>query len=211
MSFSEQRKMMSAQTRRSVLSPFEQEYLGKEDFDYSDKAVENLVDRICAKKCLFAFKVPLKRDFYTAKDHALNCLEVVNISPRKVKDWISNCIKCMDCILLVYMRDVLKEAVPPQREGRPRERELYDKYEEKDGDLEIIGICFNSVYQVRSSLEHVHEVGDGGNRYIKELSGKKKMSYYELSVKQVEKALGVIVPLYRTAFPACCMFANEQL
>jgi hypothetical protein len=94
--------------------------------------------------------------------------------------------------------------VPVGPSGKVRERDVYDKYEQRGGDLARVGTCFHSVYQKRSELEHVQVVTEDGQRRIREISGKKKLAVYGFAVQQITKALDVMVPLYKAAFPGCC-------
>ena len=204
MSFSAQRGKLVEQTLRPVLSPYEVAYLSAAELGDTDTSIERLVDRIRKSACLFAFREPLGTEFYAARDYALNCLEIQMIQPRRVKDWISDCLKCMDCVLLVYVRDVLHDTVPVGASGKVRERDVYSRCEQRGGDLARVGICFHNVYQKRSELEHVQVVTEDGQRRIREISGKKKLQAHGFAVQQLTKALDVMIPLYRPAFPSAC-------
>ena len=210
MSFTAQRQKILEQTQRQVLSPYEMAYLSAADLGDTDAAVERLVDRIRQSACLFAFREPLGSEFFAARDYALNCLEICTIQPRRVKEWISDCLKCMDCVLLVYVRDVLRDAVPVGANGQVRERDVYSRYEQRGGDLALVGICFHNVYQKRSELEHVQVVTEDGQRRIREMSGKKKLQSHGFAVQQLAKALEVMIPLYKTAFPSACASGTPE-
>lgn len=204
MSFSTQRQKLIEQTARPVLNAFETAYLVEAKAEDHDTAVERLVDHIRSTACCFTFKDPLGTEFYVAKDHALNCLEIRIVPARRVKEWINDCLKCMDCILLVYMRDVLCDPIPPGASGQIKERDVYDKYEQRGDNLARVGACFHAVYQKRSELEHVQFVSQDGQRHIRELNSRKRMLIHEFVVEQLRTALDVMVPLYRTAFPESC-------
>jgi len=204
MSFSAQRQKMLDQAVRPILSTFEENYLVAAKTEDHDTAVERLVDHIRNVSCLFAFKNPLGTEFYVAKDHALNCLEIRIVPARRVKEWVNDCLKCMDCILLVYMRDILHDKIPPGVSGQIKERDVYDKYELRGADLARVGACFHAVYQKRSALEHVQFVSQDGQRHIREMNSKKRLQIHEFVVEQLKTALDVMIPLYRTAFPESC-------
>jgi hypothetical protein len=173
-----------------------------------DHAVELLVDEIRTQLCQFRFKQPLGQDFETARDHAINCLETNEIMARKIHHWISDCIKCMDVILLVYMRDVLNTPIPKTKQ-HAKERDVYDCYEQhQDGDLVTVGGRMNAVYQKRSDpFEHSQVVTKNGRREIKRTTNKQKIEAYGLVRDFVRDSLDIMVPRYRAAFPAHCTVA----
>lgn len=147
---------------------------------------------------------------YEARDHALECLSVTNIIPRKVWHWIGNCLKCTDCILLVYIREVLSETVETRPDGKIRERDVYLKCEALGSKLGVVGKKCGDVYNKRNQLEHVQIVNEGGQRQIRKVPNKKKIKAYEFTISAMAEVFHVMIPLYRAAFPEACTDAQAQ-
>ena len=170
-----------------------------------DRCIEELVDSIRDCECMFAFKEPLRSGFYGIKGHARNCLEIpFPITPRKIGDWLTNCIKCYDCILLVYLQDVLGEY--PKNSGPiTGERDVYYAYEAlPDEELKEVGELHNYIYQIRNKLTHVQKETKSGRRELCEISNKKKKQYFYTVFKMLRKSSETMVNKYRSKFPEHC-------
>ena len=171
-----------------------------------DHAVELLVDDLRRVLSNFRFKEPLSDEFETARDAALNCLENHNPLPRKVKHWVNDCLKCTDCILLVYIRDVLGQAIPIAIDKKwAHERDVYNGYLAlQDADLRKVGAIHSRIYSLRSNLDHVQIVNEGGHRSIRKVSNKELSGKYNLIRRDIKDSLDIIITLYRKAFPQHC-------
>jgi hypothetical protein len=205
MSFTEQKKKYGKMSHAAGLSTFDRVYLEDSKGLDEEVVVELLVDEIRKAACKFKFKEPLGAEFAEARDHALNCLEMGDPPPRKVHHWVSDCMKCVDCILLVYLRDILQRAVKSQ--GRwPKERDVYDAYEAiDDEELKRVGARCNAVYQTRSNpLEHHQVVTQDGKREIRRLSARRLIDTYEFVRGFIREGMDIMVPRYRDAFPSQC-------
>ena len=113
-----------------------------------DEVIEELINCIVQKQCMFHFKAPLGEDFYQAKNSALNALECLtmenyngkhNIMPRKIGDWIRHVLKCLDRLLVIYLYDIIEKKIDGQYYNHLKEREIYRTFENLEGDLKIIG------------------------------------------------------------------------
>jgi len=172
-----------------------------------DHAVEKLIDEIREVACLFRFKEPLGPHFDTAADHALNCLDATSDwLPRRVNNWIRDCLKCCDCLCLVFLQDVLKMKVTPRSSDSCYERDVYQTYlEHEDTDVRRIGSSLDQVYELcRNPLEH-SQVERNGRREIKKVGNKELRKKYTLSRELFSAALDQLVPGYCEGFPDCCV------
>lgn len=211
MNFSDQQSKYGTLADAGGLTRREKQYLENPPPKLDEnRAVELLVDAIRECECFFQFRQPLGTEFYVAKDHALNCLEHgTRVSPRKVRNWIGDCIKCVDVILLVYLRDVLNGAVPKNR--TIKERDVYDGYEElSDPEFKKVAARMNAIYQTRNKLEHNHfQVGE--TRKIKKITSKETTRLYKFVRGYFKEVLGIMVSRYHDQFPTFCIDANDKL
>jgi hypothetical protein len=116
----------------------------------------------------------------------------------------------MDVLVLVYLRDVLRETITG-RTAKPKERDVYDHCQ-KMGDAEMyqIGIKLEAVYQQRSDpLVHLQIVNDNNERHIRQISRKQKLRIYNVCRGYVREALDILVRRYRSSFPEHCTDKNE--
>lgn len=209
MNFTLQRDKYRELDRAAGLSPLEKAFLAspQESSFKEDEAVETLVDDITSQSCRFRFRKPLAGEFDEARDHALNCLEMGEPHPRRVRHWVGDCLKCMDCLLLVYLRDVLKQAVVVRigrRPGQVAERDLYLTYKTMpDDDLQKVGKLFNGLYDERNGLEH-QVINAAGRAEIRPVPHSRLRQTYQSARDKVKASLGVMVPRYRKAFPREC-------
>jgi hypothetical protein len=172
-----------------------------------DHAVETLVDEIREVSCLFRFKLPLGQSFCVAADHAMNCFDASSdLLPRKMNNWIRDCLKCCDCICLVYWQDVLKRTVSVRSSGSCYERDVYDSYMKHDSEeIRSVGASLDKVYELcRNPLEHT-QVMRNGRREIKKIGSKELYKKHNLSREMFRLALDKLVPRYRKAFPESCL------
>lgn len=209
MSYSDERKKYTVLGESSGILKFELAFL-KQKSTVSineDHAVELLVDELRRVLSKFHFKEPLGDEFDVAKEAALSCLDMRNPLPRQVRYWIDDCLKCIDCILLVYMRDILKQSVPiPKGEKWAKERDVYNAYQSSaEDDLKKIGTICNQVYKIRSDLSHYQVVTVDGKRMIRSKSGKLLLKIFRFTRDRIKEPLDLVVPRYRKAFPQHCI------
>lgn len=212
MSYSESKKKYGNLKPASGVRDFEKLYLENplrisidEDF-----AVELLVDEIRECFCYFAFKDSLKNNFHEAKERAVNCLELGDVVPRRVHNWVEDCLKCVDVLILVYLVDVLKVKVSGKGDSA-KERDVYSFCEQlSDEQMAVLAEKMHSVYQTRSHLLHRQVVENDGQRVIEKLSNKQRLSAYEFAKGCIREALNVLVPKYRSAFPEHCTNEGQQ-
>lgn len=213
MSYSDQKGKYDGLPASSGPSVIDLQYLRKQAVQPvidEDHAVEILIDQIRGTPCGFLFKRPLGADFATARDHAMNCLELGNPPlPRRVRNWINDFLKCTDCILLVYLQNVIGKKVP--RNGKwPKERDLYDMYESlPDESLKRVGVVHNAIYQTRSEyFEHYLKHDPTTGRINIRRSGDAFVANkYEFVRSYFSESMGTMVSVYRTRFPDCCIVA----
>lgn len=205
MSYSDQREKYADLGQTNGISKLELAFLKQESTISinEDHAVELLVDELRRVLSKFRFKEPLGDAFEAARDAALNCLENRNPLPRRVKHWVSDCLKCTDCILLVYIRDVLKQAIPIAEEKKwAQERDVYNAYLAlKDPNLRKVGAIHGRIYGVRSRMDHVQIVNEKGRRCIQRVSNKELNEKYNVVCKDFKESLDIIVDRYREAYP----------
>ena len=162
MSFSKQKNYVNS-IEKNVITTFERDYFNYEKISNEDEVIEELIDYIIHNQCMFHFKVPLGEDFYPAKNSALNALDCLvmknyngkhNIIPRKIGDWIRHVLKCLDRLLIIYLYDIKKKNLDGQYFNHLKERDIYNTFENLEGDLKIIGEKCGYIYTTRSNLEH---------------------------------------------------------
>ena len=179
-----------------------------------DHAVEALVDEIREVACLFRFKQPLGQNFDTAADHAQNCLDTSSdFHPSKENNWIRDCLKCCDCICLVYWQDVLKQEVTRRTQANKScyERDVYHSYMAHEStEVRAIGASLDRVYELcRNPLEHT-QVERNGRREIKKVGDKECRKKHNLSREMVGEALDRLVPRFREEFQGSCTDLGEE-
>ena len=176
-----------------------------------DSAVELLIYEIRSICCNFLFKIPLGKNYEVARNHALLCLEIKTVNhPRYVKPWLSECLKCIDVLLIVYINDVLSENVKFY-DRKLKETDVYKHLAySKNEKLKQIGNKLNVVYQERNFLEHRQIVDDKGKRQIKKISNSRIMKKYKFVREYIQESLDILVPLYRKAFPTACIDENSK-
>lgn len=171
-----------------------------------DHAVELLIDHVRKTACKFRFKKSLGQSFVTARDHAMNCLDLGDPPlPRKVRNWINDFLKCTDCILLVYLQEVLEKKIT--RKGHwLKERDLYDAYEALPEEaLKRVGAIHAAVYQVRSAhFEHYLKADDNGRIVIRQAGQSIINGKYEFVRNYFAESMGIMVSVYRERYPEHC-------
>lgn len=207
MSFSDERKKYFKLGDAAGFSLIEKEFfaaLEKAPIN-EDHAVEILVDRIRSMLCNFRFKKPLNDAFDIANNHALNCIELGYYpSHTKYLHWINDCLKCTDCILFIYMRDIVKQEISGGPEG-PRERDIYNSYEQREeADLKKVGANYHRAYTLRNRFTHYKIITVDRRQKIRSMSKKEKIIRYDKFRDFIEKSLDIMVPRYRKAFPQHC-------
>ena len=207
MSFSDQRKKCFKLGNATGFSNIEKSFFKTQENPPINEnyAVEILVDRIRSTLCNFQFKESLNDAFSTAKDHALNCIELgYHPSPAKYKHWITDCLKCTDCILFVYMRDILKQKVTGAAK-EPKERDIYNLYIfSSEADLKKVGSHHNNAYTLRNRFEHHRIVTINGRQEIHSMSVKLKIEKYKLFRNIMRESLDIMMSRFRKAFPRYC-------
>lgn len=171
-----------------------------------DHAVELLIDCVRRSPCEFHFEKPLGYTFPTARDHAMNCLELGDPPlSRKVRNWINDFLKCADCILLVYLQDVLGKKI--SRKGNwLKERDLYAAYEAlPDENMKRVGAIHAAVYQVRSAhFEHYLKPDADGKIVIRQSGHSFVKNKYDFVRGYFAESMGIMLALYRVRYPDYC-------
>ena len=205
MNFSDRKAKFDKLCATSTVRSFEKEFLlnpSELKIDH-DRAVEIFIDHVRKDKCCFEFKTPLGKDFYHAKDRAINCLEMGEVPPRKVHQWIVDCLEVMNVLLIVYLKEVKGEKLD-KKYSWAKERDVYDCCQDmSDPEMKEVGSKLEGVYQKRSSHLHIQKV-ENGQREIKKLSNKQSNRNYALARGWVKDALTILVPRYRKAYPDYC-------
>ena len=212
MSFSKQKNYVNS-FENFFITKFERDYFKYEKTINEDEVIEELIDSITHNQCMFHFKVPLGEDFYQAKNSALNALDCLtnnnyngtqNIKPRKIGDWIRHVLKCLDRLLIIYLYDIKKKNLDGQYFNHLKERDIYNTFENLEGDLKIIGEKCNYIYSTRSDLEHDLLKKVEGRLVFKKKSTKVLNRAYEFVNDNLIVIFNILVPLYKEHFPEQC-------
>ena len=212
MNFSKQKDYLNS-IENNVFTTFEKEFLKSEKIRDEDEVIEELINCIVQKKCMFHFKVPLGEDFYQAKNSALNALDCLtnnnyngtqNIIPRKIGDWIRHVLKCLDRLLIVYLYDIKKTNLDGQYFNHLKERDIYRTFENLEGDLKIIGQKCHYIYTTRSELEHDLKNKVKGRIVFKNKSSKILRRKYDFVNAQYIDIFNILVPLYKEHYSEYC-------
>jgi hypothetical protein len=212
MNFSKQKDYLNS-IEKNVFTTFEKDFLKNEKIRDEDEVIEELINCIVQKQCMFHFKVPLGEDFYQAKNSALNALDCLsknnyngtqNIKPRKIGDWIRHVLKCLDRLLIVYLFDIKKKNLHGQYFNHLKERDIYRTFENLDGDLKIIGEKCNYIYTTRSELEHDLKNKVEGRIVFKNKSAKILRRKYDFVNAQCIDIFNILVPLYKEYYSEYC-------
>lgn len=207
MSFSDNKKKCFKLGNAAGFSRLEKAFLttSEKPVINNDYAVEIFVDSIRTIFCNFRFKKPLKNMFEVARDHALNCIEMGHYpSHTKYLHWINDCLKCTDCILFIYMRDVANHKITGGLKG-PKERDLYSAYQNRqESDLKRVGINHHRAYTFRNGFTHHKIVTINGKQEIRPMSKNNKIIKYNKFRELIKGSLDIMVSRFRKAFPTYC-------
>ena len=212
MNFSKQKDYLNS-IENNVFTTFEKEFLKYEKIRDEDEVIEELINCIVQKKCMFHFKVPLGEDFYQAKNSALNALDCLtnnnyngtqNIIPRKIGDWIRHVIKCLDRLLIVYLFDIKEKGIDGQYFNHLKERDIYRTFENLEGDLKIIGQKCHYIYTTRSELEHDLKTKVEVRIVFKKISTKVLNRAYDSANRHLIDIFNILVPLYKEHYSEYC-------
>ena len=212
MNFSKQKDYLNS-IEKNVITTFERDFLKYEKIRDEDEVIEELIDCIIQKQCMFHFKAPLGEDFYQAKNSALNALDCLtnnnyngtqNIIPRKIGDWIRHVLKCLDRLLIIYLYDIKKKNLDGQYFNHLKERDIYNTFENLEGDLKIIGEKCNYIYTTRSELEHDLKKDIKGRIVFKKKSSKILRRKYDFVNAQYIDIFNILVPLYKEHYSEYC-------
>ena len=147
-------------------------------------------------------------DYYTLKDHSLNCLEISfecrKVIPRKVRDWISNILKASDVLILHLIQKILGEQLEVYGD-KIKERVAYEHLENIN-ELKIVGSGYNAIYDKRNILEHVQVfTSNSGEVAIRNTGNKEKMSTLKYCITELEKCLPIVMDKYRENHEEYCI------
>lgn len=207
MSFSDDKKKISPSPRGS-LKDYELAFAVAPSRRDRDRVVDKLADYVLDKACLFEFRLPLDSLYKTAADHAENCLDISDagsIPPRKVKNWIGDCLKCFDCIVVVFAQEVLAISIPPTsgvaKKEDIKERQVYNALK-NEGSIAaaVVGSSMHSIYDHRSNMEHVQIVLKG-KRDLAYIRPQRKQGILKACLGHFKTVLENCLPGFRARFP----------
>jgi len=107
---------------------------------------------------LFDYSNVLGDDYKAAQDHAGVCISIYSNflaldEGVKLASWLQSAIKFVDCIVLHYLQDILKEVPTPQGDAG-KERSRYIQITKNANKAEKAGRIMNNLYGERNKMEH---------------------------------------------------------
>lgn len=212
---------MSYKSQKAAKEGFQEEALQRQGVSESEKRraqnaligeIEDpfalLYKDITKEELKLILKEILKGDYYSLKDHSLNCLDISKecrkVIPRKVGDWISNILKASDILLLFLVQKVLNEEITVYG-NRNKERDIYNHIEDID-EYKDVGSGFNAIYDKRNSLEHKQKFeSESGEILIKDMSNKKKNKALQYCIKELKECLPKVIEKLGVEYPKQCI------
>lgn len=140
----------------------------------NNQFVETLTKDITETDLGIELKLWLGSPYYqSSNDNARDCLEICptvkHIWGRKIKGWTDNALKCYDNFLLKYIQHDKGESIAKTYSGI-KETDVYNHLIDKGGIEQEIGQNFKSIFQLRSSFQHIQMEERNGTRIPKRIS-----------------------------------------
>ncbi len=113
---------------------------------------------VTAREDIFNFESELSELYITAQEHAACCIDIFicfsNLTANiTLHNWLSSAIRIVDCIVMHYLQEVLKEE-PVKQGDAGKERSRYIQINKAGIKAARAGRVMDNLYDERNKMEH---------------------------------------------------------